>query len=104
MPALGGVTLEPGVEQQLRGSASALIAHTGMVEIDLSIEVPNLAAQWMMGNLATLLADPQTSGGLLVACEPGRVDPILALFRAEGFAQAAVIGEIAAGMPRVSVR
>jgi aspartyl-tRNA(Asn)/glutamyl-tRNA(Gln) amidotransferase subunit A len=57
VPALGGVTLEPGVEQQLRASASALIAHTGMVEIDLSIEVPNFAAQWMMGNLATLLAD-----------------------------------------------
>ncbi len=51
-----------------------------------------------------LLSDPQTSGGLLVACDPGRADPILALFRAQGFAQAAFIGEIAAGMPRVTVR
>ena len=30
---------------------------TGMVEVDLRVEPPNLAAQWTMGNLATLLAD-----------------------------------------------
>ena len=57
VPALGGVTLEPGVEEQLRESATALIAATGMIEVDRTIEVPNLAAQWMMGNLATLLAE-----------------------------------------------
>jgi selenide,water dikinase len=51
-----------------------------------------------------LLSDPQTSGGLLVACDPGRADRILAIFRAEGFAHAGVIGEIAAGAPRVTVR
>jgi selenide,water dikinase len=51
-----------------------------------------------------LLSDPQTSGGLLVACDPVHADQIVALFRAEGFAQAAVIGEIAAGTPRVTVR
>ena len=28
-----------------------------MVEVDLRVEPPNLAAQWVMGNLATLLAD-----------------------------------------------
>jgi selenide, water dikinase len=50
-----------------------------------------------------LLTDPQTSGGLLVACAPEAVDAVLALFRAEGFAATAVIGEIAAGAPRVRV-
>ena len=44
-----------------------------------------------------LLTDPQTSGGLLVACAPEAVDEVLAIFRAEGFGEAAVIGEIAAG-------
>jgi len=39
-----------------------------------------------------LLTDPQTSGGLLVACQPAAVDEVLEVFRAEGFAQAAVIG------------
>ena len=54
---LGGVTLEPGVEENLRNSAKQLIANTEMIEVDLDITLPNLAAQWMMGNLATLLAD-----------------------------------------------
>ena len=57
VPALGGVTLEPGVEDRIRTEAKHLIADTGMVEVDLRVEPPNLAAQWMMGNLATLLAD-----------------------------------------------
>lgn len=39
-----------------------------------------------------LLTDPQTSGGLLVACEPAAVDAVLEVFRTEGFAAAAVIG------------
>ncbi len=69
VPALGGVDLEPGVEDRLRAEAKALIADHGMVEVDLRVEPPNLSAQWMMGNLATLLADlgsawPGCSGDL----------------------------------------
>ncbi|HYS14178.1 MAG TPA: selenide, water dikinase SelD [Burkholderiaceae bacterium] len=50
-----------------------------------------------------LLTDPQTSGGLLVACAPEAVDTVLALFRAEGFESAAAIGRLAAGIPKVRV-
>jgi selenide,water dikinase len=50
-----------------------------------------------------LLTDPQTSGGLLVACAPESADEILALFRAEGFERAAAIGTIVAGAPRVKL-
>jgi len=50
-----------------------------------------------------LLTDPQTSGGLLVACDPASVDEVLALFRREGFGAAAVIGEMVAGDPSVRV-
>jgi selenide,water dikinase len=50
-----------------------------------------------------LLTDPQTSGGLLVSCDPSSVDEVLALFRREGFEAAAVIGEMVAGDPRVQV-
>jgi selenide,water dikinase len=50
-----------------------------------------------------LLTDPQTSGGLLVACSPDSVAAVLEVFRAEGFGQAAVIGEMSAGAPRVTV-
>jgi selenide,water dikinase len=44
-----------------------------------------------------LVCDPQTSGGLLVACSPDSVDEVLAAFRADGFGQAAVVGRMAAG-------
>jgi aspartyl-tRNA(Asn)/glutamyl-tRNA(Gln) amidotransferase subunit A len=57
VPALGGVTLEAGVEEQIRQVAKELIDATGMVEVDLDVRPPNLTAQWMMGNLATLRAD-----------------------------------------------
>ena len=50
-----------------------------------------------------LLTDPQTSGGLLVSCDPGSVDEVLALFAREGFGDAAVIGRMAAGEARVKV-
>ncbi len=51
-----------------------------------------------------LLTDPQTSGGLLVACAPQAADAVLRVFHDEGFAQAAVIGRLEAGAPRVHVK
>ncbi len=50
-----------------------------------------------------VLTDPQTSGGLLVACSPAACDQVLEIFRADGFERAAVVGEIVAGAPEVSV-
>ena len=44
-----------------------------------------------------LLCDPQTSGGLLVACSADSVDQVLACFRDGGFADAAVIGRMTDG-------
>jgi len=50
-----------------------------------------------------LLTDPQTSGGLLVSCSADAVDEVLELFRREGFAHAAVIGEMVDGPKQVRV-
>ncbi|MGD9946469.1 MAG: selenide, water dikinase SelD [Burkholderiaceae bacterium] len=50
-----------------------------------------------------LLTDPQTSGGLLVACAPEAVGEVLDVFRREGFEAAAEIGEFAVGEPGVEV-
>jgi selenide,water dikinase len=50
-----------------------------------------------------LLTDPQTSGGLLAACAPEAVDEVLAIFAADGFTHAVVIGDIREGEPRVVV-
>ena len=51
-----------------------------------------------------LLSDPQTSGGLLVACDPSAVDAVLAVFRRHGFEQAAVVGRMAATDLRPALR
>jgi selenide,water dikinase len=50
-----------------------------------------------------LLTDPQTSGGLLVACAPEATDTVLELFRSEDFDSAAVIGRLESGPARVAV-
>ena len=44
-----------------------------------------------------LLTDPQTSGGLLVACAPDAVEAVMEVFHAEGFDRAAVIGKLEEG-------
>ena len=51
-----------------------------------------------------LLTDPQTSGGLLVACSANAADAVLDVFRREGFDAAAVIGSVGSGPGRVTVR
>lgn len=50
-----------------------------------------------------VVTDPQTSGGLLVACAPECVAEVLAAFHADGFAPARVIGALTRGEPLLSV-
>ena len=47
-----------------------------------------------------LLTDPQTSGGLLVSCEPAAVDAVIQTFRRHGFEQAVVIGSVQAAQAK----
>jgi selenide,water dikinase len=58
-------------------------------EVELAAGVDSVARD--------LLTDPQTSGGLLVSCSADSVDAVLAAFREDGFAQAAVVGRVQAG-------
>lgn len=51
----------------------------------------------------SILADAQTSGGLLASVAPEAADEVLDCFRNAGFGQAAVIGTMMQGAPRVSV-
>lgn len=50
-----------------------------------------------------VLTDPQTSGGLLVACDPSVTPQVLQAFRSEGFGEACVIGNIQSGAATVTV-
>ena len=59
-------------------------------------------ASW---NAATrdILTDPQTNGGLLVACAPSAVDEVLGVFARRGHEHARVIGRIEAGEARIRI-
>ncbi|VDC31502.1 selenide, water dikinase SelD [Pseudogemmobacter humi] len=50
-----------------------------------------------------LLSDPQTSGGLLVACAPEAADEVLRIFREDGFSEAAVIGRVGEAAPGLTI-
>jgi selenide,water dikinase len=50
-----------------------------------------------------LLCDPQTSGGLLIAVDPGAADALLASVQAAGFDKARVVGRLQEGPARVRV-
>ena len=50
-----------------------------------------------------MITDPQTSGGLLVACAPEAEREVLAEFARRGFAEAKKIGSLVAGAARIAV-
>lgn len=50
-----------------------------------------------------LLTDPQTSGGLLVACSSERASQIAGKIAAAGYRSTAIIGHAESGSPRVSI-
>ncbi len=93
------VPLLEGVEALARAGfvtgASGRNWHGYGGEVALEAGLPPLARD--------LLTDPQTSGGLLVSCAPDAVEGVLAVFRKEGFATAAVIGRVEAGPARLRV-
>ncbi len=51
----------------------------------------------------TLLTDPQTSGGLLVACAAERADSIKAAIELAGYPRASIIGSVAPGEPAIRI-
>jgi selenide,water dikinase len=63
------------------------------------VVLPPAFADWQRN----LITDPQTSGGLLVACAEAAVDEVLGLFRRQGFGTATVIGRLVAGEPGITV-
>ena len=63
--------------------------------IDLAADAP----EWQR----KLITDPQTSGGLLVACAPNAVDAVQSAICAEQGVPGTVIGTMAAGAVRVQV-
>lgn len=63
------------------------------------VELPEGISDWQRG----LLSDPQTSGGLLVACAEDQADSVLQTIVDAGYPAARIIGRAEQGEPRVEV-
>jgi selenide,water dikinase len=50
-----------------------------------------------------LLTDPQTSGGLLVACDRASAGHVLEIFKRQGFKYACEIGALSAGPATINI-
>ena len=74
-------------------------SHRNWTAYGEAVALPETCPEWRRH----LLTDPQTSGGLLVACAAERSEAILTTIREAGFAQAAIIGRIEAGAPAARV-
>ena len=64
-------------------------------EVDLPKDFPDWKKK--------LLTDPQTSGGLLVACAPSSVTEVIDIFVKDGFTDAGVIGSLSSGPARLRI-
>jgi selenide,water dikinase len=65
-----------------------------------AVDMPTGLPQWRR----KLLTDPQTSGGLLVACAPEAADAVAGRIRDAGYPLARVVGRARTGEARVVVR
>jgi selenide,water dikinase len=63
------------------------------------VELPDNMPDWQR----LLLADPQTSGGLLVACQPDKAAQLLEKINGAGYPRASIIGHCEAGEARIAV-
>jgi len=66
---------------------------------DTNVALPADTLEWQR----QLYCDPQTSGGLLIACASDRADAVLKTIMAAGYPAARIIGEVKEGEPRVMV-
>jgi selenide, water dikinase len=65
-----------------------------------SVSLPPDCPEWQRH----LLTDPQTSGGLLIACALDRADAILQMIVTDGYPSARIIGHVKQGAPTVKLQ
>ena len=89
-------------------SAAAALAREGFVtgashrnwaSYGADVALPSGLPDWRRH----LLTDPQTSGGLLVACAPARAEAIAGRIRDAGYASARIVGRSEPGAPGIRV-
>jgi len=96
----GKLPILPEVEKLAQQGFAPGAADRNWASYGQDVVLPDGMPDWQR----KLLCDPQTSGGLLVACAPEAAGKVVELFRKEGFQYATEVGAIEAGEPRVRVR
>jgi len=96
---LGDLPLLRHVEALVRAGFATGASSRNWASYSEAVSLPPELPEWQR----KLLTDPQTSGGLLVSCDAGAAETICDRIRAAGDPNSRVIGNIAAGAPRVAV-
>jgi len=94
-----GPVLLPTVEELARAGVRTGASGRNWASYGEAVRLPAGLEDWRRD----LLTDPQTSGGLLIAVDPGEAEAVLALARARGFDKAAVVGRMVEGPAEVRV-
>ncbi len=96
----GAVPLLPGVEALARAGVRTGAATRNWDSYGEAVRLPEDLDGWRRD----ILCDPQTSGGLLIAVAPEAAPPVLAMVHAAGFADSAIVGDLAVGEPGIVIR
>jgi len=91
--AAGAPALLPGVEMLARAGVRTGAAVRNWESYGASVRTPEGMEDWRRD----ILADPQTSGGLLIAVAPEAAETVLALAKRRGFGGARRVGRMVAG-------
>ena len=86
--------LLPGVSELAQSGHTTGASLRNWESYGSEVQLPSGISGWQQA----VLSDPQTSGGLLVSCTPDARDAVLEIFRQHGFANAAEIGRLEAGV------
>ena len=93
------VPLLPGAAALAREGFVTGASHRNWSSYGAEVALPPAFPDWRRH----LLTDPQTSGGLLVACAPERAEALAGRIRDAGYASARAIGRSMAGTPGVRI-
>ena len=96
---LDALPILPSARRLALAGASTGAAMRNWQSYGHEVRLPAETAAWQQ----SILCDPQTSGGLLIACAPSEADSVLDMFHDNGFAGAAPIGELMTGKAEVRV-
>jgi selenide, water dikinase len=91
--------LLPGVQALAETGIATGASSRNWQSYGKDVDLGTHAQSW----LQAVLTDPQTSGGLLVACDPAELKQVEQCFARQGFGRAAVIGRMVAGEVKVVV-